>query len=279
MPEKTPTAMRQRGLKLFSALGLALFLPLFLLWVSHMTSGQAETSTSLPSRSSLDSPGINQPTESQAQPKSIFDPPVHSLDEVDSPWLVVNKHRRPDPLRYEPTNLRLPNLANPRAQNPYQQILRQDAASAVEQISVAMTNAGKGTLVLISGYRSWSEQEALYQRSFENHGFDVAEQLVARAGFSEHQTGLAADVSAMGQGCEISVCFGKTEAGIWLIRNAHRFGLIVRYPEDKETITGYQYEPWHLRFVGLELASEMKERGTQTLEEFWKLEAATDYLD
>jgi D-alanyl-D-alanine carboxypeptidase len=170
-------------------------------------------------------------------------------------------------------------LANPQAQNPYQQILRDDAASAIEQIAAAMSNSGKGTLVVISGYRSFSEQEALYQRTIENQGLDVAEQLVARAGFSEHQTGLAADVSAMGQGCEISVCFGQTEAGIWLIRNAHRFGLIVRYPEDKETITGYQYEPWHLRFVGLELASEMKERGTQTLEEFWNLEAATNYLD
>jgi D-alanyl-D-alanine carboxypeptidase len=144
---------------------------------------------------------------------------------------------------------------------------------------MAMSDAGKGTLVLISGYRSFSDRQALYQRASETRGLDVAEQLVARAGFSEHQTGLTADVSAIGQGCEIAVCFGQTEAGIWLSRNAHHFGFIIRYPEGKEAITGYQYEPWHLRYVGIELAIEMKEQGIQTLEEFWKLEAAPDYLE
>jgi D-alanyl-D-alanine carboxypeptidase len=142
-----------------------------------------------------------------------------------------------------------------------------------------MSKAGKGTLVLNSGYRSFSEQESLYQRVANAQGSSVAEQLTARAGFSEHQTGLAADVSALGQGCEILVCFGQTDAGLWLSQNVHKFGFIIRYPEGKDPITGYQYEPWHLRYVGMALAVELSEKGIQTLEEFWKLGAAETYLE
>jgi D-alanyl-D-alanine carboxypeptidase len=122
-------------------------------------------------------------------------------------------------------------------------------------------------------------QEAVYENVKNLQGFEVAEQLAARAGFSEHQTGLAADVSAADQGCVILVCFGQTEAGIWLTENAHLFGFVIRYPEGKETITGFQYEPWHLRYVGIALALEMKEKGIQTLEEFWELPASPNYLD
>jgi D-alanyl-D-alanine carboxypeptidase len=105
----------------------------------------------------------------------------------------------------------------------------------------------------------------------------VAEKLSARPGHSEHQLGLAADFSAKGQGCVIMVCFGKTEAGIWLAENAHAYGFILRYPKGYRTITGFQYEPWHFRYVGVELASEMNTRGTKTLEEFWRLQIAPTY--
>jgi D-alanyl-D-alanine carboxypeptidase len=72
-------------------------------------------------------------------------------------------------------------------------------------------------------------------------------------------------------------CFGKTEAGVWLAENAHEFGFVLRYPKGYKPITGFQYEPWHFRYVGVELANEMKTKGIKTLEEFWGLESAPDY--
>jgi D-alanyl-D-alanine carboxypeptidase len=213
-----------------------------------------------------------------SEPVSIFNPPIRSIDSPDSTWLVSNKHRPLSPISYEPTTLRAPNLADPQIQNPSGQLLRDEVAWATERVATAMSNAGAGTLVLTSGYRPYDQQQAIYERTKNLQGFAVAEQLVARAGYSEHQTGLAADFSAVGQGCVILVCFGQTEAGLWLSENAHLFGFIIRYPEGKEPITGFQFEPWHLRYVGIALALEMKEKGIQTLEEFWDLPASPDYI-
>jgi D-alanyl-D-alanine carboxypeptidase len=142
-----------------------------------------------------------------------------------------------------------------------------------------MAEAGKGTLILNSGFRTYKNQQWLYSRTRETRGLAVAEKLSARPGHSEHQLGLAADFSVKGQGCVIMVCFGKTEAGMWLAENAHEFGFVLRYPKGYKPITGFQYEPWHFRYVGIELATEMKTKGIKTLEEFWGLESAPDYTE
>jgi D-alanyl-D-alanine carboxypeptidase len=145
------------------------------------------------------------------------------------------------------------------------------------ELAAAMKAAGKGTLILNSGFRTYKTQKALYNRTKAARGLAVAEKLSARPGHSEHQLGLAADFSARGQGCVIMVCFGTTEAGIWLAENAHKHGFIVRYQKGYKSITGFQYEPWHFRYVGAELATEMHTKGIKTLEEFWELGAAPDY--
>ena len=224
------------------------------------------------------SPPPTPPDQAGSEPVSIFNPPIRSIDDPDSTWLVSNKHRPLSPISYEPKKLRTPNLADPQLQNPSEQELRDEVAWATERMATAMSNAGAGTLVLNSGYRPFDMQQTIYERLKNQRGLAVAEQLIARAGYSEHQTGLAADFSATGQGCVILTCFGKTEAGVWLSGNAHFFGFIIRYPEGKEAITGFQYEPWHLRYVGGALALEMKEKGIQTLEEFWQLPASPGYL-
>ena len=77
----------------------------------------------------------------------------------------------------------------------------------------------------------------------------------------------------------ILVCFGNTEAGRWLEENAHEYGFILRYPKGFRAITGFQYEPWHFRYVGVELETEMRLKGINTLEEFWGLESAPDYTE
>lgn len=215
---------------------------------------------------------------SKPAPVSIFDPPKYSITEADSLWVVVNKHRPIAKRKYAPTELVAPTFKKPAVQNPNNLKLRKEAADSVSAMAKAMQKAGKGRLVLNSGFRSFKTQAALYERTKATRGLAVAEKLSARPGHSEHQTGLAADFAALGQGCVIMTCFGKTEAGIWLRKNAADFGFIIRYPAGYQRITGFQYEPWHLRFVGIELATEMKARGIKTLEEFWGLDSAPDYL-
>ena len=126
-----------------------------------------------------------------------------------------------------------------------------------------------------SAYRPFERQEGLFGNSAARFGVAGAEQRSARPGFSEHQTGLAVDVG--GGGCDIERCFGDTAEGRWVAANAHRTGFLVRYPAGSEQITGYQYEPWHLRYVGPELATEMHMTGVATLEEFFDLPPAPQY--
>ena len=213
----------------------------------------------------------------QPKPVTIFDPPKYSIDEADSIWVVVNKQRQISPLKYQPESLAFPAFPKPKVQNPFGLQMREEAAVAAVELATAMAAAGKGTLILNSGFRTYKNQQGLYNRTRDTRGLVIAEKLSARPGHSEHQLGLAADFSVRGQACVIMVCFGKTEAGIWLAENAHEFGFVVRYPKGYKQITGFQYEPWHFRYVGVELATEMKTKGIKTLEEFWGLESAPDY--
>jgi D-alanyl-D-alanine carboxypeptidase len=215
----------------------------------------------------------------QAQPKpvTIFDPPKYSIDEADSIWVVVNKQRQISPLRYQPENLVFPAFPKPKVQNPFGLQLREEASLATVEMALAMGEAGQGTLILNSGYRTYKNQQGLYNRTRDTRGLAVAEKLSARPGHSEHQLGLAADFSVKGKGCAILVCFGNTEAGKWLAANAHDYGFILRYPKGNKPITGFQYEPWHFRYVGAELATEMRTKAISTLEEFWGLESAPNY--
>jgi D-alanyl-D-alanine carboxypeptidase len=226
-----------------------------------------------------DLPESIQNIANQVQPKpvTIFDPPKYSIDEADSIWVVVNKQRQISPLKYQPASLALPAFAKPKVQNPFELQMREEAAIATVELATAMAEAGKGTLILNSGFRTYKNQQGLYNRTRDTRGLAVAEKLSARPGHSEHQLGLAADFSVKGQGCVIMVCFGKSEAGIWLAENAHEFGFVLRYPKGYKPVTGFQYEPWHFRYVGVELTTEMKTKGFKTLEEFWGLESAPDY--
>jgi D-alanyl-D-alanine carboxypeptidase len=270
--------MRQRRLITLSVLASLTIVLLLIAGANAVFSSLAEPKPLVSASPDQQSPSPIPTDQGDSEPVSIFNPPIRSIDDPESTWLVSNKHRPLSPISYEPTTLRVPNLADPVAQNPSEQKLREEVAWATERIATAMSKAGAGTLVLNSGYRPYEEQKAIYERVNNLQGFAVAEQLVARAGYSEHQTGLAADFSAAGQGCVIQVCFGQTEAGIWLSENAHFFGFIIRYPEGKEGVTGFQYEPWHLRYVGVALAMELKEKGIQTLEEFWGLDPTPTYL-
>ena len=195
---------------------------------------------------------------------TCFNPEANSLTKAGSLWVVVNKQRPLDPITYAPPKFGSVNMAKP-------------AADAFLKMKAGMKQAGAGTLILNSGYRSYNTQVGVHKKQVARYGLKAGEALAARPGFSEHQTGLAGDFSAMGQGCAIQVCFAKTKAGKWLAANAWQYGFILRYPDGQTKITGYQFEPWHFRFVGVELATEMKSKNISDLETFWNLPAAPSY--
>ncbi len=118
------------------------------------------------------------------------------------------------------------------------------------------------TLWIASGYRSYEYQTGLYNSYVSKHGQDLADTYSARAGYSEHQTGWCFDLNT------VNDAFANTKEGQWINENSYKYGFIIRYPKEKETETGYKYEPWHLRYVGADLASKLYNNGNWiTLEE------------
>ena len=128
-----------------------------------------------------------------------------------------------------------------------------------------------------SGYRSYTFQVKLYGRYVQEQGQAVADSQSARAGYSEHQTGLAVDVEPTSRQCEVDPCFANTPEGQWLAANAYKYGFVIRYPSDKQQVTGYIPEPWHVRYVGTDLSNQMHDQDITTLEEFFGLPAAPNY--
>lgn len=114
----------------------------------------------------------------------------------------------------------------------------------------------------ISGYRSYNTQKSLYNSYVNRDGKEKADTYSARAGTSEHQTGLATDINS------ISISFENTSAFKWLSKNAYKYGFILRYPKGKEHITGYTYEPWHYRYVGNDVAKIIYDKKI-TFEEYY----------
>ena len=208
----------------------------------------------------------------QATTLGSFDNTQHSLTAANSLWVVVNKKHPLNPINYAPAKLvRLKTF------NPDNLPLGAQSAAALLVMSKAAKAAGAGSISIASGYRSYQRQVQIHTQDVARYGLLAGEKLAARPGYSEHQTGLAVDVFAPGQGCRIQICFGTTKAGKWLKANAWKYGFIIRYPDGSYPITGYQYEPWHLRFVGVELSTEMHTQGVTILENFWNYPPAPKY--
>lgn len=240
----------------------------FLIWTGNKNeqsdkSNKPDTNT-LSTPSELKKQQLQQqqtkPETQKEQPKTaVFDKGLHSVTDPTSIWVVVNKSRPFNPLTYVPNDL--VGVGNG-------QYIRQEAATAFKELVSVGASAGL-QLQPLSGYRSYQTQQVVYAREVATYGQNVADTQSAKPGHSEHQSGLTIDIG--GGGCGIEDCFGNTTEGKWVAANAYLYGFIIRYPEDKESITGYRYEPWHIRYVGKELAGEMKRTNIQTLEEFFNL--------
>lgn len=155
--------------------------------------------------------------------------------------------------RFEPDDLLKPNVLL-----AYGDItMKADAARALEKLFAAAELEEGYRLMGVSGYRSYGRQRAIYQRKIDSTGsVKKAQLLVAPPGTSEHQLGLAMDVGRKASQ-NLNAGFGKSPEGKWLAANAHRFGFIIRYKAEWTDITGYAYEPWHIRYVGPEHAERI----------------------
>ncbi len=136
--------------------------------------------------------------------------------------------------------------------------MRADAAHALEEMFAAAKEEMGYDLVAVSGYRSYGQQASIHERKVKAVGKKAALRVSAPAGCSEHQLGLAMDIGTR-KNTSLTESFGSTPEGIWVAKNAHRFGFIIRYKAEWEEITGYAYEPWHIRYVGVEHAERIYE--------------------
>ncbi|MCH5267909.1 MAG: D-alanyl-D-alanine carboxypeptidase family protein [Lachnospiraceae bacterium] len=146
--------------------------------------------------------------------------------------------------------------------------MRKVAATALEKLFAAATEEGI-RLRGVSAYRSYSRQKEIYNRNVSTKGEVNANKVSAVPGSSEHQTGLTIDVSSPSVRCALEESFGNTTEGKWLAKNCYKYGFIIRYPKGKEDITGYSYEPWHLRYVGKNLAKRLHKK-KMTMEEYYQ---------
>ncbi len=162
---------------------------------------------------------------------------------------------------YQPAELKaVPSYMNP----SYQMYLRAEALEHLEKLWNAAKEDGV-ILSIRSAYRSYETQKQLFKDYASRHGEEEANRFSARPGQSEHQLGTAVDFG--GTEADFTARFGETEQGRWLADNAYKYGFAMSYPQGKEHITGYIYEPWHYRYIGVNHARQWKETGL-TLKEY-----------
>ncbi len=208
-----------------------------------------------------------------AQPIKAIVSDYHQTNNI---WMLVNK-TNPISITYTPTNLKIPNIyTNPEKGDEERSVRADIEQPLIDMFTAAQTDGY--SLMIGSGYRSANLQSIYFNSLAGSVGELIANQSIARPGQSEHQTGLTVDISTVARNCYLLDCFAETNDGIWLINNSYKFGFILRYPEGKELITGLIYEPWHFRYVGIDLATALYE-SKLTLDEAWPyLETARNQL-
>lgn len=233
--------------------------------------GQQEGSAKAPEGSGETGASGEADAEESASPAGsespAFDRTTHSITDPTSPWVIVNKVSPLDPLDFAPETVMVHG----------QQVAPIAADSLGEMVSTARVEGAE--LAVTSAFRSYERQAQVHGDLVAQYGRAGAEALSARPGHSEHQTGLAVDVIDLGaRACDLHPCFADTPGGLWVAENAWRFGWIIRYRPGEEAVTSYAPEPWHLRYVGVELATELRTLGNPALEAFFGV-AGGDYPD
>ena len=185
---------------------------------------------------------------------------VHTIENPDDILVLVNKYNQL-PADYVPSD-----LTSLKCDSNYK--LRQEAATAFDKL-VEAAREDNVYIYPYSAYRSYDYQNTIYNRYVNRDGQKAADTYSARAGHSEHQTGLAVDIRSVGHNEIIDQDYQ------WMKENAAKYGFIIRYPENTTEITGYQEEPWQLRYVGIQVATEINELGI-TFDEYYQIKLANN---
>ncbi len=193
---------------------------------------------------------------------------VNYIQNPENIQVLVNKDHSL-PIGYRPADLVIPDVKFSFDEKHEKKLMRKEAAEALELMFNAALEEGV-EIVAVSGFRSYERQTQVYTASVETSGAEHAQQAVAEPGKSEHQTGLTMDVSSIENSYNLDQNFGEVEAGKWLAKHCSEYGFIIRYPEGKENITGYMYEPWHIRYVGEDVAKDIYSLGL-SFEEYVQL--------
>lgn len=201
------------------------------------------------------------PAEPEQSPEPETQPVYYDSWADDSYQRLINR-QRPVDASYEPAD-----LVKTSAYSDYPEYLRQDAAWYLEEMFRAAEADGVN-LLLIDGYRSYTEQRSLYNTYVQKYSSSTIATMDCWPGASEHQLGLAVDLGDRLRSCNLRTCFDNTVVYSWLHEHAWEYGWIERYPYGKTDITGISYSPWHYRFVGTELAKELHDSGL-TMEEYF----------
>ena len=205
--------------------------------------------------------------KSSSEPGATKAPLIQVDTDPESITVLVNREYLL-PEEYIPEDLVVPDVPFSFYGTYEKSYMRKDAAAALEKL-FAGAKEQNISLKGVSAYRSYSRQKEIYNRNVSTKGKKKANQVSAFPGSSEHQTGLTIDVSADSIGCALEQSFGKTIEGKWLASNCYKYGFTIRYPKEKEDITGYSYEPWHIRYVGKNLAKRLYKKKL-TLEEYYQ---------
>ncbi|MBE5930340.1 MAG: D-alanyl-D-alanine carboxypeptidase family protein [Lachnospiraceae bacterium] len=206
--------------------------------------------------------------------------PIAVNTDTSTVTYLVNREY-PLPENFVPEGLTTPDVLFPFSDTTIDKAkMTPDAGAALALLFDAAYDEAGLTLYGVSAYRSYARQYTIYATNLATRGVAHTNRYSAAPGRSEHQTGLAIDISCASEGFGLETTFADTPEGIWVAKNAHRFGFILRYPKDKEHITGYNYEPWHIRYVGTELAGYLYETGL-TLDEYYGVPStlSAEYLE
>jgi len=196
-----------------------------------------------------------------------------ALDDPSHVWVVVNKQRSLNRIDYAP-----PTLTESSLRGTSRSVsMDPEAAEALGRMADAAQAAGAGVIGINNAYRSYRLQQVTHASIVRSDGPEEADARSARPGHSEHQTGFAVDVVACASACGAIAQFAGTAQSAWVSEHAWEHGFIVRYEHGATGTTGYIPEPWHLRYIGPELAAAYNQGGFHTLEAFFGLPAAADY--
>ena len=199
----------------------------------------------------------------------------YSITNPNSIWVVVNKKRPITPLNYIPQDLITPTVTIKQQNIQLPPMLRMEAAAALS----LLFNSAKSNninLSLTAGYVPYTYLSSVYNGYLVTIGQVQADTKSTRPGYDEAQVGLSVNLAGTDGQCINQTCFANTPEGKWLASNSYKYGFILRYPNGKQDITGYRYEPWYFRYVGTALAKQLYTTN-QTMEEFFNLPPANNY--